>query len=328
MIHDPAFKGRVVGRLKVTGSAIFAAETYMPNLLHAALVEVPIARGEVLAVETTAARSCPGVVDVVGVTEAVALLRPIGALKLIVEPHIHFAGQVVALVAAETSEQAKDGAAAVHVHWNEAPPIVGLEACLADAYTPETCGGRGKAATLRGDPAAAIASAAAVVRARYTTAANNHHPMEPHAVVCAWTQTEEGERLVVHTCTQAVFGTRAVIAHALGLPRVNATKPAWPVVSLAVLTGLNLLDYLDRQLLAAVLPPLQAELHLGDEQAGNIATAFMLGYFLTAPIFGYLGDRLPRRWLIGAGVFVWSLGTLLSGHAHAYVSLILFHKQK
>ena len=105
---------------------------------------------------------------------------------------------------------------------------------------------------------------------------------------------------------------------------MNANKPAWPLVSLAVLTGLNLLDYLDRQLLAAVLPPLQAELHLGDEQAGNIGTAFMLGYFLTAPIFGYLGDRMPRRWLIAAGVFVWSLGTLLSGHANAYVSLLLF----
>lgn len=105
---------------------------------------------------------------------------------------------------------------------------------------------------------------------------------------------------------------------------VNENKPAWPVASLAVLTGLNLLDYLDRQLLAAVLPPLQKELGLGDAQAGMIGTAFMLGYFLTSPIFGYLGDRWPRRWLVAAGVFVWSLGTLLSGHANAYVMLIFF----
>ena len=94
--------------------------------------------------------------------------------------------------------------------------------------------------------------------------------------------------------------------------------------SLSVLTGLNLLDYLDRQLLAAVLPALQAELKFGDEQAGTIATAFMLGYFLTAPIFGYLGDRMSRRWLIAAGVFVWSLGTLLCGHAGTLGSLIFF----
>jgi len=105
---------------------------------------------------------------------------------------------------------------------------------------------------------------------------------------------------------------------------VNDRKSTWPVFSLSVLTGLNLLDYLDRQLLAAVLPALQAELKFGDEEAGTIATAFMLGYFLTAPIFGYLGDRMSRRWLIAAGVFVWSLGTLLCGHTGTLGALIFF----
>jgi MFS transporter, Spinster family, sphingosine-1-phosphate transporter len=104
----------------------------------------------------------------------------------------------------------------------------------------------------------------------------------------------------------------------------NDAKPLWPVVTLVALTGLNLLDYLDRQLLAAVLPALQADLHIGDQKAGTIATAFMLGYFLTAPIFGWLGDRVSRRWLIAGGVFVWSLGTLLSGHASAFISLLCF----
>lgn len=108
------------------------------------------------------------------------------------------------------------------------------------------------------------------------------------------------------------------------LEELNARKPLWPVASLCLLTGLNLLDYLDRQILSAVLPPLQQELGLSDERAGTIGTAFMLGYFLTSPIFGYLGDRMPRRWLVAAGVFVWSLGTLLSGHASAFEMLVLF----
>lgn len=108
------------------------------------------------------------------------------------------------------------------------------------------------------------------------------------------------------------------------MSKLNDNKPFWPVGSLALLTGLNLLDYLDRQLLSAVLPMLQPDLALNDEQAGTIGTAFMLGYFLTSPIFGYLGDRLPRRWLIAVGVFVWSLGTLLSGHADAYTMLIFY----
>jgi MFS family permease len=105
---------------------------------------------------------------------------------------------------------------------------------------------------------------------------------------------------------------------------VNDNKPLWPVASLLVLTGLNLLDYLDRQLLAAVLTPIKDELRLSDEQLGILQSAFMWGYFLTSPIFGYLGDRAPRRWLIAAGVFVWSLGTLMSGHVSAWTALLLF----
>lgn len=105
---------------------------------------------------------------------------------------------------------------------------------------------------------------------------------------------------------------------------MNERRPLWPAASLAVLTGLNLLDYIDRSLLASVLPLVQSALALPDDRAGTIGTAFMLGYFLTSPVFGYLGDRLPRRWLIAAGVFVWSLGTLLSGHAGAFASLLLF----
>ena len=48
----------------------------------------------------------------------------------------------------------------------------------------------------------------------------------------------------------------------------------------------------------------------------------MLGYFLTAPVFGYLGDRITGKWLIAAGIFVWSLGTVLSGVATGFGSLL------
>lgn len=104
----------------------------------------------------------------------------------------------------------------------------------------------------------------------------------------------------------------------------NEKKPLWPIASLVVLTGLNLLDYLDRQILSAVLPLLRKELNLTYEQGGTLSTAFMLGYFLTAPLFGFLGDRVPRRWLVAAGVFVWSLGTLMTGHTNIYVTMLFF----
>jgi MFS family permease len=98
-------------------------------------------------------------------------------------------------------------------------------------------------------------------------------------------------------------------------------SPAW---MLAILTGLNLFNYLDRFVLSAVLPPLKAELHLNDGQAGSIATAFMIGYFLTSPVFGYLGDRFSRKWLIAVGIFIWSVGTVLTGFAQGFVMLLCF----
>jgi MFS family permease len=98
-------------------------------------------------------------------------------------------------------------------------------------------------------------------------------------------------------------------------------SPAW---LLTILTGLNLFNYLDRFVLSSVLPEVQKDLGLNDDQGGTLATAFMLGYFVTSPFFGYLGDRFPRKWLIAFGIFVWSLGTVLSGYANSYWTLIWF----
>lgn len=98
-------------------------------------------------------------------------------------------------------------------------------------------------------------------------------------------------------------------------------SPAW---TLAILTGLNLFNYIDRFVLSAVLTPLKEELKISDGQVGRIATAFMIGYFVTSPIFGYLGDRMPRKWLIAVGIFVWSLGTVLTGFAPTLGILLAF----
>lgn len=98
-------------------------------------------------------------------------------------------------------------------------------------------------------------------------------------------------------------------------------SPGW---TLAILTGLNLFNYFDRYVLSAVLPSVQRELGIGDGDAGRLATAFMIGYFLTSPLFGYLGDRTSRKWLIAAGIFVWSLGTVLTGFAGTFAVLVGF----
>jgi MFS transporter, Spinster family, sphingosine-1-phosphate transporter len=94
-----------------------------------------------------------------------------------------------------------------------------------------------------------------------------------------------------------------------------------PYLGLSFLTGLNLFNYLDRYVLASVVPPIKAELQLSDGEIGWLTSAFMIGYFATAPIFGYLGDRWRRKGLIAFGVAVWSLGTILTGFCHQYWTL-------
>ncbi len=98
-------------------------------------------------------------------------------------------------------------------------------------------------------------------------------------------------------------------------------SPFW---TLFILTGLNLFNYLDRYVMAAVLGPVKSHFHLNDGEAGRTTTTFMLGYFITAPIFGYLGDRVSRKWLIAAGIVIWSIGTLLTGVASAFVLFLAF----
>ena len=101
----------------------------------------------------------------------------------------------------------------------------------------------------------------------------------------------------------------------------SAPGPAAAWFALAILSALNMFNYLDRYVMSSVLTPLQKDLGLNDGDAGWAASAFMLGYFLTAPIFGYLGDRFPRKYLMLGGVLIWSLATAASGLAHSFAQL-------
>jgi len=96
-----------------------------------------------------------------------------------------------------------------------------------------------------------------------------------------------------------------------------------PSAILVLLTGLNLFNYLDRLVLAAVLPKIQLELGLSNFLGGMLETVFLIGYFATAPIFGSLGDRMARKWLIAGGVIVWSAATCASGLTTTALGLVV-----
>ncbi len=95
-----------------------------------------------------------------------------------------------------------------------------------------------------------------------------------------------------------------------------------PYVILALLSGLNLVNYLDRSLVSAVGPKLQQDLGLRDVEFGVVIQAFMLGYFATSPFFGALGDRFRRRELIALGVATWCLATAGSGLMKTFATMV------
>ncbi|HEY7425203.1 MAG TPA: MFS transporter [Gemmataceae bacterium] len=91
-------------------------------------------------------------------------------------------------------------------------------------------------------------------------------------------------------------------------------------MALVLLLLINLFNYIDRQVLAANLTPIEAQLlpeggKDNAERLGNLALAFMVTYMLIAPLFGWLADRMPRWRLVGIGVILWSLASGTSGLA-------------
>jgi len=95
--------------------------------------------------------------------------------------------------------------------------------------------------------------------------------------------------------------------------------------ALLLLTALNFLNYIDRNVLYAVQPLIQREFRINDEQVGFLTSAFFVCYMVAAPLITPLADRYSRRWIIAVGAFVWSAATLLSAVTHTYDELLLRH---
>jgi len=92
--------------------------------------------------------------------------------------------------------------------------------------------------------------------------------------------------------------------------------------ALGLLLAVNLLNYIDRQVLFAVFPLIKIDLRLTDTELGFLGSAFMLSYLLFAPLFGWMGDRWSRTRLAAGGVVVWSMATALGGFAPGYRTLL------
>ena len=93
--------------------------------------------------------------------------------------------------------------------------------------------------------------------------------------------------------------------------------------ALAALFGMNLLNYIDRYILAAVLGPVKDDLGITHQLGGWLGSAFMISYTLLSPLMGWLGDRMTRKYLLAGGVGLWSLATFGSGMANTFAEMLL-----
>lgn len=97
------------------------------------------------------------------------------------------------------------------------------------------------------------------------------------------------------------------------------------LVTLLLLIGLNLLNYIDRYILPGEVSLVQREFHSTDQQIGALTTALFVTYMFAAPLTGWLGDRFRRKPLIIAGAVLWSLATLATAWVHDYRTLYIRH---
>ncbi|MFF1924063.1 xanthine dehydrogenase family protein molybdopterin-binding subunit [Streptomyces sp. NPDC058221] len=184
---------RVEGRDKVTGAARYAGEIPFAELAHGWLVLSTVARGRIRSVADEPVLAMPGVLTVLHHgnaprvdTDYVGMLgRPNPVVGLFQHDRVPFVGWPVALVVAETSEQAREAAEALVVQYDEEPHDVAFFAGHPGAYKPEQSA-MADAETTKGDLKAELEAAAFVVDEEYTTPEEHHSSMEPHAATARW----------------------------------------------------------------------------------------------------------------------------------------------
>jgi xanthine dehydrogenase YagR molybdenum-binding subunit len=203
---------RIDGQLKTTGAARYAYEQHdvVPNQAYGYVVGSSIAKGRIRAYELSAARAAPGVIAIVTAENAGKLVKgDFNTAKLLGGPDIEHYHQAVALVVAETFEQARDAAALVCIDYIKAEGSFALSGEKDAATKPES----GEPDTSKGDFAGAFAAAPVKFDETYTTPDQSHAMMEPHASIAAW----DGDSLTLWTSNQMIAWGKGDVAKTLGI---------------------------------------------------------------------------------------------------------------
>ncbi|WP_433528937.1 xanthine dehydrogenase family protein molybdopterin-binding subunit [Micromonospora sp. CA-263727] len=217
---------RLEGHAKVTGAARYAVEYPAQGVTYAQVVPATVVRGTIDGVDDTAALAVDGVLTVLHHGNAPRLTPGVDAeLFRLQEPTVHFRGQFVAVVVAETIEAAREAARLVRVDYAAQPHHTVLSAQDPALYRPEHVNPSYPTDVLAGDFDAGFAAAEVRLDLTYRTPAYHNSPMEPHATTAQW---RDG-RLLVHDSIQGSSPTREILARLFGLP-VEAVRVVNPHV--------------------------------------------------------------------------------------------------
>lgn len=220
---NPALGARISraeGALKVAGKARYAIEQKLENLAYGVLVQSTQPAGRVVNIDTTAAKALPGVLEVftpqnsLKLNQATVYTRGGGAVEAFTplqDDVVRFNGMHIAIVVAETFEQATEAAHLLKVEYEAGDPIFDINDPKAKPQPIDAI------KTEWGDAPAALATAEVKVDVTYTTSREYNAPMEPHACIASW---EDG-KITVWEPSQWVGGARSVVAEWMGIDIEN-----------------------------------------------------------------------------------------------------------
>ncbi len=224
---------RIDGPLKVRGAARFAAEFPLSGMVYAALAYGTVPKGRIATLDTADAEAAAGVVLVMTYRNAprmkpmplfMSAEKAVGGddLPIMQDDRVHWNGQPIAVVLAETQEQADHATSLIRVTYGAEPATTSFAEAQAKGTEPGLFMGQPLKLAI-GDAEAALANAPHKVDATYRTPRHNHNPIELHAATVAW----EGDELTIHDASQAVAQTAWSIAHVFGLEesQVHVTSP-------------------------------------------------------------------------------------------------------
>jgi xanthine dehydrogenase YagR molybdenum-binding subunit len=209
---------RIDGPLKTTGTAPYAYDRHdvVANQAYGFVLGSAIPKGRIESMDLAAAKAAPGVIAIVTAGNAGKLAKGNRNTALLLGgPEIQHYHQAIALIVAETFEQARAAAHLVRVNYSRAQGAFDLAAQKDTAPVAKSTSGGGTAESSVGNFTGAFASAPVQLDATYSTAYESHSMMEPHATIAAW----DGDQLSLWTSTQMVAWSVDDMARTLGIPK-------------------------------------------------------------------------------------------------------------